>query len=718
MRRREFLKSSAAVAVCGGLTAVRAAGSADGAIHGRVTTDGKELAGVVVSDGLQCVRTDVNGAFALPRREGARFIMVSPPCGYLMKDWYRRIAADGTEPVPPVEGSSSAATYDFVLERAANGSSKCGCRFVQIADSEISEDNAENRQWIAEVRQIAHAERSAFIVHTGDICYLKGMQAHAQLMNTENMGLPVLYCLGNHDCVAGDYGEQAFEELFGPCRYSFNAGGIHFLVVPMTEGWDFKPSYTEDELADWIRADLALINPNQPVMVFSHMIFHAKNESEAGLVIGRERPLDLRTVCNFKGFVYGHVHNTYTSVNGGVTFMASSNPNFGGIDHSPEVLRVFDVKPDGSFVAENHYGRHPSRTWQTSRAGAVWERKLPAPILFCTPVVSDGKVFVGTTDDENRGTGMVVVFSATNGAVVWKRKVANSIKNRMVVASGNVIAQDAGGCVYAFAANSGKSVWKMQLPYHFQVLASAVTSSEDERTAYVGYGKRLTAVDAATGTVKWRNSAWEGEPVAGAPGIGEGKMVWSSNWNGLECHDLATGARLWRLDGKPWRFPGADPLIVGGKAVVACYWNIGEVDLATGQALRVKELKEVTALPSGPILSVGGKYLVGTLDGGLLAIDSATLDIVWRAAADMSLLAVGAYRRKGRMVNTAPVLVDDSTVCAACADGIIHFWDVATGAEKRRITTGAPYLAGVAVSDGRLFAADMAGCLRMFSLLS
>ena len=509
MRRREFLKSSAAVAVCGGLTAVRAADPRDGAIRGRVTADGKGLAGVVVSDGLRCVRTDVNGTFALPRREGARFVAVSAPCGYQMKSWYRRIEAD--------------ATYDFALERAAIGSAKCGCRFVHVADSEIGGDNAENRRWIAETRQIAHAERCAFIVHTGDICYLKGMQAHAQLMNTENMGLPVLYCLGNHDCVAGDYGEQAFEELFGPCRYSFNAGGIHFLVVPMTEGWDVRPSYTEDELADWLRADLALIDRRQPVMVFSHMIFHAKNESEAGLVIGKERPLDLRCVCNFKGFVYGHVHNTYTSGNGGVTFMASSNANFGGIDHSPEVLRVFDVKPDGSFVAENHYGRNPSRTWQTSRAGAVWERKLPAPVLFCTPVVSGGRVFVGTTDDENRGTGMVVAFDAKSGAIVWKRKVANSIKNRMVVAGGNVIAQDAGGGVYAFAANSGKSVWKMQLPYHFQVLASAVTASEDGRTAYVGYGKRLTAVDAATGAVKWRNSAWESEPIAGGPGIGEGK---------------------------------------------------------------------------------------------------------------------------------------------------------------------------------------------------
>ena len=702
MRRRTFLELAAAGMVGGGLGTVRPAHAANGAIGGRVTADGKGVPDVVVSDGLQCVRTDMNGMFTLPQREGARFVAVSPPCGYLMKNWYRRIAA--------------AAMYDFALERAAVGSAKCGCRFVQVADSEIGEDNADNRQWIAETRQIAHGERCAFIVHTGDICYLAGMQAHAKLMNAENMGLPVLYCLGNHDCVAGDYGEQAFEELFGPCRYSFNAGGVHFLVVPMTEGWDVRPSYDEDELADWLRADLALIKPNQPVMVFSHMLFHAKNERESGLVIGKNRPLDLRTVCNFKGFVYGHVHNTYTSGNGGVTFMAASNPNFGGIDHSPDVLRVFDVKPDGSFVAENHYGRNSHRTWQTVRAGAVWERKLPAPVLFCTPVVSGGKVFVGTTDDENRSTGMVVAFDARSGAIAWKRKVANSIKNRLAVANGNVIAQDAGGSVYAFAANSGKSVWKMQLPYCCQVLASAVTVSADGRTAYVGYGKRLTAVDAATGAVRWRNSDWESEPVAGAPGIGEGKMVWSSNWDGLECHDIATGERLWRLDGKPWRFPGADPLIVGGKAVVACYWNIGEVDLATGLAVRIKELKEVTAIPSGQILSVGGKYFVGTLDGGLLSIDGETLEVVWRGVADKSLVAVGAYRRKGRMVNTSPVLADDSTVCAACADGMIHFWDLATGAEKRRIATGAPYLAGVAISEGRLFAADMTGIVRMFSL--
>ena len=484
----------------------------------------------------------------------------------------------------------------------------------------------------------------------------------------------------------------------------------------MTEGWDYKPGYDEDELADWLRADLALITPNQPVMVFSHMLFHSKNEQESGLVIGKKRPLDIRSVCNFKGFVYGHVHNTYTSGNGGVTFMASSNPNMGGIDHSPELVRVIDVKPDGSFVSENHYGRRAPGTWQSLRAGAVWERKLPASVLFCTPMVYDGKVYVGTTDDENRGTGVVAAFDARNGAVVWRRKVSNSIKNRLVMAGGNVIVQDAGGRVYAFAAGNGRSVWTHQLPYDFQVLESAPGVSEDGKTVFAGIGMRLTALDAATGDVMWRNSAWTCEPVAGAPGIGGGKVVWSANWDALECNDAATGERLWRLDGKPWRFPGSDPLIEDGKVVVASYWQLCEVDLETGRSLRVKDLNEVSAMPTGAILSAGGKYMFGTRNGGLFAVDRATFEIVWKGAADQSLLGVGAYRVAGKMVNTAPVLSDDSTVCAACADGVIHFWDLATGMERRRIATGAPYLAGVAVSEGRLFAADMAGVLRMFAI--
>ena len=51
-------------------------------------------------------------------------------------------------------------------------------------------------------------------------------------MNTENMDCPVFYCIGNHDLVKGKYGEELFENIYGPVYYSFDAGRVHYIVTP------------------------------------------------------------------------------------------------------------------------------------------------------------------------------------------------------------------------------------------------------------------------------------------------------------------------------------------------------------------------------------------------------------------------------------------------------------------------------------------------------
>ena len=106
--------------------------------------------------------------------------------------------------------------------------------------------------WLDDLRAYADQSGAAFIVHTGDICYEKGLRAHRTLMNAANMGRPVYYCIGNHDLVKGPYGEALFESLYGPTWYSFNAGGTHYVVLPMPGG-DHRPSYSTREVAAWLR---------------------------------------------------------------------------------------------------------------------------------------------------------------------------------------------------------------------------------------------------------------------------------------------------------------------------------------------------------------------------------------------------------------------------------------------------------------------------------
>jgi len=52
-------------------------------INGSVkSTDGRALKGVVVSDGLNTVHTDNNGAFSLEVDNDSRWIFISTPSGY------------------------------------------------------------------------------------------------------------------------------------------------------------------------------------------------------------------------------------------------------------------------------------------------------------------------------------------------------------------------------------------------------------------------------------------------------------------------------------------------------------------------------------------------------------------------------------------------------------------------------------------------------------
>ena len=72
--------------------------------------------------------------------------------------------------------------------------------------------------WINYLKQAVEDEEPAFLIHTGDICYEAGLKRHKTDMNTENMGVPVYYTIGNHDYVDGKYGEElmkVFMVLYG-----------------------------------------------------------------------------------------------------------------------------------------------------------------------------------------------------------------------------------------------------------------------------------------------------------------------------------------------------------------------------------------------------------------------------------------------------------------------------------------------------------------------
>jgi outer membrane protein assembly factor BamB/predicted phosphodiesterase len=304
--------------------------------HNESSQNHEGMQGVAVSDGLNVVVTDELGRFTLPLRPETRFIFITVPAGYKAFGRHYLKTASHTD------------GYNFMLlphPVSAQGE----VRFIQLADTETFTDDG----WIQPIRDYAANEEISFIIHTGDICYEKGLNFHGKYVTDETMGVPVFYCVGNHDLVKGEYGEKLFEDNFGPVYYSFDAGNTHFMVIPMAGG-DYPPSYTREDVYYWMKNDLARVDATKNLVVFNHSLLTYDDQFIFRKDSGEWINLNDH---NLKAWIYGHWHINHLRKHGssGVISVCSAPPNKGGIDHSPSHFPVYAIDRSGELTVTRRY---------------------------------------------------------------------------------------------------------------------------------------------------------------------------------------------------------------------------------------------------------------------------------------------------------------------------------------------------------------------------
>lgn len=781
----------------------------------------KAMVGILVSDGLNVVKTAADGSFTLPGHERERFIFITTPSGYKTNNkHFRRIDGNLT-------------SYDFGLQPYSGRIKSDGShKYVHIADTEIS-DTDNHSDWVSSVRDYCSNEDVAFIIHTGDLCYENGLKAHIKLMNTANMNCPIFYCIGNHDLVKGKYGEELFESIYGPVFYSFDAGSVHYIVTPMAGG-DYQPGYMKEDVYRWLKNDLSQIPQGKPIVVFNHDLLTYSDQFVFG--INDLEQINLND-HNLKAWVYGHWHINYVKKQGDVYSVSTATPDKGGIDHSTSVFRVMHVDKKGDFTSELRYtyldkriqistpadGQVPvlasgavpvtvniyssvspvkevsyscqlgGKTFVSNRKlsqatdwcwnseipftaaqrgdmatlkvralfnnGEVaeseavftyqptatkpnlsadwnnllgspehvvpasssvntnlemaWVKNIGANIYMTSPLVYNGMIYIASVDENLQGYAHIFALNGQTGELIWKYQTRNSIKNTIVIDNDLVLAQDAQGYLYAVDAHNGKLIWEKQLQVAGlpSIIEGLVTSNG---VVYAGTGNGLCAIDTKNGREIWCNKDWgQGEGTTTTFSVGKNVLIASSQWRALYCNDLNTGALKWKADTNGLRNRGASVAVHDALLYLISDNSFFILEVNTGRVIVRKELPFSVDVTSTPLLT-DKEIIFGSVNNGLVALDSETLDIKWTFKTGDALVYTSPYSRKvSSTIETSPVL-SGNTVFIGASDGIIYGVDKETGKLMWKHVTGAPVFGSVAIAGNALIAADFGGNVYMF----
>ncbi|MBR6001290.1 MAG: calcineurin-like phosphoesterase C-terminal domain-containing protein [Bacteroidales bacterium] len=250
-------------------------------LSGKVSTpDGKPLEGIVVTDGLQCVKTASDGSYALKSDlTKVRFVYLSLPSNVVIPtrngvpQFFRRIPY-----------GAAAATADFTLETREPVKDYT---VMMIADPQVRPygwDNSMER-WDDTVAPDAEAFRAScpgevYSINLGDLVYNE-MYAWDDYMDVAaKIQCPTFNVIGNHDydqmtLFETAQGDVYYETYVGPTRYSFDLGDIHYMVMNdiLYDRKSANDKYHygfDDETFAWIKADLAFVPKDKIIMTCNH----------------------------------------------------------------------------------------------------------------------------------------------------------------------------------------------------------------------------------------------------------------------------------------------------------------------------------------------------------------------------------------------------------------------------------------------------------------
>ena len=216
----------------------------------------------------------------------------------------------------------------------------------------------------------------------------------------------------------------------------------------------------------------------------------------------------------------------------------------------------------------------------------------------------------------------VFAVNATTGKQIWKRTVTSKISQQVVAAGGSVVVSSDNGPFGLSAA--GKPLWSIAQQDSSPLLAAG-------GTVYAAFAAKsdttggVTALDPASGTIRWTVAFGPVADIAGDPALADGVLYVASSNGELFTFAAANGARRQRVAG--FGAFGAGTIAVAGGVVYAALddqqGTVVAVDPATGKTLWRKATGPSTFAPD--VTASNGIVFAGTVNGGAAGAQSGQL---------------------------------------------------------------------------------------------
>ena len=242
-------------------------------IKGYVHDGAMPIAGVHVSDGHSFATTESDGSYYLPSNPDAETVFVITPSGYNPEctDGLSRFWA-------PVDNSGRTTRADFVLTAVDDSSHK----MLVLGDPQMRDDHDHGLfksdalpDILATTQSLKESGADVGMLVLGDICFNNPETYPRYEAYWKGYNTPIYHVPGNHDKhIVSDPNAQApeYKATFGPLYYSFNKGGIHYLMLDNIHvtGTDTYSAYPDEKQMEWIMKDLDLVEEGSRVIVCAH----------------------------------------------------------------------------------------------------------------------------------------------------------------------------------------------------------------------------------------------------------------------------------------------------------------------------------------------------------------------------------------------------------------------------------------------------------------